>query len=115
MDATSENGMRRWIIGLGLALALALAVSACSKDPTGPTPIKFDGEVRELALPGPSAWVIDRLDAEITYYPLNLPAEFQVEGVQVDVEALLIHDFRVFPGLDIEPIEIQSIREITPL
>ncbi len=107
--------MKRWIIGLGMVLALMVAVSACDEDPTGPTPIKFDGEVRELVLPGPSAWVIDRMDAEITYYPLNLPAEFQVEGMQVDVEALLIHDYTVFPGLDLEPIEIQDIREITPL
>lgn len=115
MDAASENGMKRWIIGLGLALAVAVAVSGCTEDPTGPTPIKFDGEIRELPLPGPSAWVVDRLDAEITYYPLNLPAAFQVEGMQVDVEALLIHDYTVFPGLDLEPIEIQSIAEITPL
>lgn len=107
--------MKRWIIGLGMVLALTAATAACNEDPTGPTPIKFDGEVRELTLPGPSAWVIDRLDAEITYYPLNLPTEFQVEGIRVDVEALLIHDYTVFPGLDLEPIEIQNISEITPL
>jgi hypothetical protein len=106
--------MKRWIIGLGLVLALT-AAAACNEDPTGPSPIKFDGEIRELALPGPSAWVIDRLDADITYYPLNLPSQYEVEGMQVDVEALLIHDYTVFPGLDLEPIEIQNIVEITPL
>lgn len=97
--------MKRWMTGLAMVAAV-VGLSACGDDLTGPTPIKFDGEVHELPLPGPSTWVIDRLDSDITYKPLNLPAEYQVEGVQLDIEALLVHEYKIF---DLEPIEILDI------
>lgn len=102
--------MKRWIAAVVLGV-MAAGLSACGEDIIGPIPIKFDAEVRELQLPGPSAWVVDRMDdPSISYFPLNLPAQYQVEGVQLNLEALQVNDGTQVYNLD--PIEILQIVEI---
>lgn len=108
-------------------VALALLAAACSTDerqmaardsdhPGGPAatrneqagPVFFFGTVHHLAENG-GAWVV-RTAGGRQYQPIQLPAEFQVDGLAVEVQALkhdnLVTGDTLGPTIDI--IEIRK-------
>lgn len=92
-----------------LVLALAFLLQGCESATEPPVPIRFDAEVHRIVLEGPDAFVLRSLDSNDTYFPLNLPAQFQVEGARVRVDGLLIREYQVFL---LPPVEIISISNI---
>ena len=106
----SGTAMKRWIVGLALAVTLGGAAACGDPVDTDVTPIKFDGVVREFALPGPSTWLIERMDdPSIAYYPTNLPAQYHVEGAELDIEAVLVNDEIIYERNLIEILSITVI------
>ena len=102
--------MKRWIAGLALAATLGGAAACGDPVESEITPIEFDGTVREYPLPGPSSWLIERMDdPSIAYYPTNLPAEYHVEGAQLNIQAALVHDEIIYDRNLIEIITVTVI------
>ena len=85
--------------------------SGCdSAEDDAPERISFDAVVQVFVIgEGPNTFVLRRPDSRESYYPLNLPREFQVEGLNVHVEGLLIKDYQVLLH---PPVEIISITEL---
>ena len=94
-----------------LLMAGLLFVSSCdSVEEEPPEQISFDAVVQVFVIgEGPNTFVLKRLDSEVAYYPLNLPKEFQQEGIGVHVEGLLIKDYQVLLHPPVEIISITAI------
>lgn len=92
-------------------LTAALLLGGCGTTEANlPEPISFDAVVQLLVLnDGPPAYILDDTETDAAYYPLNLPREFQEEGIRVHVEGLLIHEYRVLLH---PPVEISLIVQI---
>jgi hypothetical protein len=95
---------------LVLSSALLL-LNACdsSTEPRPPQRINFDAQVLVLVLEGPNSFVLDDLASNRSYFPINLPQEFQVEGARVRIDGLRYEDIEV--GL-IPVVEILSIQSL---
>src|SRR5688572_6404613 len=96
---------RNRLLPLGVALALLLG-AGCDSPSDPPLQVSLDAVVQLFVLEGPDTFVLRRIDSTESFYPLNLPAEFQVEGARVHVEGLLIREYRVLLHV---PLEITSI------
>ena len=89
-----------------LTLALALLLQGCESATEPPLRVTFDATVHRVLLEGPDTFVLRNLETEETYFPVNLPPEFQVGGARVRVEGLLSRDSQV---LLVPTVEILSI------
>ena len=71
-------------------LALIAALTGCSLVGSDEGDLAFDGVVAYTTVEG-GAWLLES-DAGETYEPVNLPAEFEEEGLRVRVEAEVRED-----------------------
>lgn len=96
-----------------LITTVLLLVSGCDTNENDPPErISFEAIVQVFVIgEGPNTFVLDRIDSDASYYPLNLPADFQEEGLRVRVEGLLIKNYRVLQHRPVEIISIERLPE----
>jgi len=86
---------------------LALALAGCDTA-VAPHEVAFDATVEMLVLSGPPSYVLGTDRPEVAYFPINLPQEFQEDGLALRVEGL-VKDYEVafLPALEITSVSLR--------
>ena len=106
-----RNAVGRRAVPVLLLSLLLTAGCDSSTEPDPPVRVTFDAVVVVGVLEGPNTFFVDVIGSNESYYPINLPEEFRVEGLRVRVDGLLQRDIEVLLHPTVEILSIEVLPE----